>query len=146
MQTAAQKYVASCTQCQRYKRPTSPSPGPLQPVNPPMSPFDKVGIDLVGPLPKSKAGHRWIIVCVDFLTRYVETAPLCTATAADVASFLLNRVILRHGAPRVVISDRGRQFTADVVEALLRLCGSNIDIPHHTTRRRTDSRNAQTAR
>lgn len=81
-----------------------------------------MGSDL-GTVSNSKAGHRWFIVCVDFLTCYVETAPLCTATAMDVASFLLHHAILRHGDPRVVINDRGRQFTA-VVEVLLRLGGS----------------------
>lgn len=70
---------------------------------------------------------------MDYLTRYTETAALTSATADDVSSFLLHRVILRHGAPRVVISDRGRQFTADVVEGLLRLCGSSYrhSSPYH---------------
>lgn len=130
MRRFAKQYVAGCLQCQRHKRPGSPSPGPLHPVTPPTSPFEQVGIDLLGPLPKSSTGHRWIIVCVDYLTRYVETASLVAATAEDVSAFLLHSVILRHGAPRVIISDRGRQFTADVLEELLRLCGS---VSRHST-------------
>lgn len=70
---------------------------------------------------------------MDYLTRYTETDALTSATAAAVSSFLLQRVILRHGAPRVVISDRGRQFMADVVEEILRLCGSSYrhSTPYH---------------
>lgn len=130
LRKTTQQYVASCVQCQRHKSPTTPPPGPLHPVKPATSPFEKVGVDLLGPFPKSPTGHRWIIVCVDYLTRYAETAALVSAKATDVSSFLLHSVILRHGAPRVIISDRGRQFTADVVEGLLRLCGCDY---RHTT-------------
>lgn len=79
------------------------------------------------------ATNRWILVCVDYLTRYVETTALPSATASEVAHFFLHSIILRHGAPRVVISDRGRQFTADIVEELLRLCGSQYrhSTPYH---------------
>lgn len=58
---------------------------------------------------------------------------LASATSSDVSWFLLHSIILRHGAPRVVISDRGRQFTADVVEELLRLCGCHYrhSTPYH---------------
>lgn len=80
----------------------------------------------MGPFPRSSKGNRWIIVCADYLTRYCETAALPSATAGQVSEFLLHSVILRHGPPRVVISDRGRQFTADVVESLLRLCASKF--------------------
>lgn len=72
-------------------------------------------------------------MCVDHHTRYCETAALPCATAAEVSLFLLRAVILRHGPPRVVISDRGRQFTADVVEELLRLssCHFRHSTPYH---------------
>ncbi|XP_037503481.2 retrovirus-related Pol polyprotein from transposon 412 isoform X2 [Rhipicephalus sanguineus] len=116
------QYVASCAICQRHKQSTTAPAGYLQPISPPTSPFEKVGIDFLGPLPKTPSGHRYVIVCVDYLTHYTETDAL---TSATVSSFMLQRVILRHGAPRVVISDRGRQFIADLVEEILRLCGSS---------------------
>lgn len=126
MRKTIDTYVASCTQCQSHKRPTSAPVGHLQPVKPPSSPFEKVGIDLIGPFPRSSKGNRWIIVCADYLTRYCETAALSSATAAQVSDFMLHSIILRHGPPRVIISDRGRQFIADVVEELLRSCASKF--------------------
>lgn len=87
-----------------------------------MRPFDRVGIDLYGPLPYTSAGNRWVIVAIDHLTRYAETAALPAATARDVASFLLQRFVLRHGAPRELLSDRGRVFLADVIQELLAEC------------------------
>lgn len=72
-------------------------------------------------------------MCADHLTRYCETAAIPSATATEVCIFLLRFVILRHGPPRVIISDRGRQFTADVVEEMLRLCASRFrhSTPYH---------------
>ena len=133
MRTCTKQYVSSCDKCQRHKRPTSAPHGLLHPVAPPTTPFEQVGIDLLGPFPLSSNNNRWVIVCVDHLTRYAETAAIPSSTAAFVASFLLRSVVLRHGPPRVIISDRGRQFVADTVEELLRLCTSQFrhSTPYH---------------
>lgn len=133
MRRSTEMYVASCAQCQAHKHLTTTPAGLLQPLTPPSSPFEQVGIDLMGPFPRSSKGNRWIIVCADHLTRYCETAALPSATASQVSFFLLHSIILRHGPPRVIISDRGRQFTADVVEELLRLCASSFrhSTPYH---------------
>lgn len=66
---------------------------------------------------------------VDHLTRYAETAPVRSGTAAEVAECILHHIILRHGAPRILLSDRGLTFLATIVEELLR--ASNI--VHKTT-------------
>lgn len=114
------KYVASCASCQHRKQPTSPSPGPLQPLQCPSTPFEVVGIDIYGPLPVTPVGHRYIVTAVDHLTRYAETAPLRTASASEVAEFFLTAIFLRHGPPRVLLSDRGRTFLSAVLAEVLR--------------------------
>lgn len=119
--TYVRKYIRSCQLCQRRK-PFPHSPGLLQPLPCPARPFDRVGIDLYGPLPCSVAGNRWVIVAVDHLTRYAETAALPSAGARDVANFILRHFVLRHGAPRELLSDRGRVFLSDVLQELLRSC------------------------
>lgn len=74
-----------------------------------------------------------MIVCIDYLSRHSDTAALSSATAAKVTNFILSRRILQHGPPRVLISDRGRQFTADVVKELLHLSDSQFchSVPYH---------------
>lgn len=84
----------------------------------------------------TSAGNRWAIVAVDHLTRYAETAALPAATARDVASFLLHRFILRHGPPQELLSDRGRVFLSEVVEAILKEC--------HVVHRKTTAYHPQT--
>lgn len=129
MYTFVCKYIRSCPQCQRRKVPSQHVSGPLQPIPCPARPFDRIGIDLYGPLPSTASGNRWIVVAIDHLTRYAETAALPAATARDIASFLLKNFILRHGAPRELLSDRGRVFLSEVVNALLTECR----IVHRTT-------------
>lgn len=99
MRQSVESYVASCTQCQAHKSLTVAPAGPLQPVTPPSSPFEQVGIDFIGPFPCSSKGNRWIVVCADHLTRYCKTAALSSVTASEVCSFLLHSIVLRHGPP-----------------------------------------------
>lgn len=122
------RYVASCLACQQRKPQSPPSPGLLQPLTPPLRPFERVGIDLFGPLPLSPHGNRWVVVAVDYSTRFVETAALPNGTSVEVANFFLRNVVLRHGAPRYLVSDRGRQFLSHVLKDLLAAC-STIHTP-----------------
>ncbi|GFT99647.1 transposon Ty3-I Gag-Pol polyprotein [Trichonephila clavipes] len=95
------------------------------PIPPAIAPFQRIGIDLLGRFPKSAHGNKWIIVCTDYSTRYAITKALPTAEVAEIAKFLLEEIVLRHGAPRVIITDRGAVFRSRLVSSLVDLC--NID-------------------
>ena len=60
------EYVATCDNCQRFGRPTRTEP--LHPI-PVGQPFERIGIDIVGPLPRTSRGNRYIVVAVDYLTK-----------------------------------------------------------------------------
>ncbi|GFX12844.1 electron transfer flavoprotein subunit beta [Trichonephila clavipes] len=94
------------------------------PIPPAIAPFHRIGIDLLGRFPKSAHGNKWIIVCTDYSTRYAITKALPTAEV-EIAKFLLEEIVLRHGAPRVIITDRGAVFRSRLVSSLVDLC--NID-------------------
>lgn len=130
------KYIRTCHQCQLHKTRTIQSSGPLHSITPPHRPFQTIGIDFLGPFPSSTNNNRWIIVAVDYLTRYAETACVPTATAQEVATFFLHNILLRHGAPQVIISDRGTPFIAKLLDDLLRLA--------NTTHRLTSAYHPQT--
>ncbi|RWS24026.1 pol polyprotein-like protein, partial [Leptotrombidium deliense] len=66
------KYVRSCTVCQCTKNRMQ-KVGMLKPVTPGNRPFSKVGIDIVGLLPQTKSGNRYIIVATCYLTKYTLT-------------------------------------------------------------------------
>ncbi|GFT65312.1 transposon Tf2-8 polyprotein [Trichonephila clavipes] len=124
------RYVMHCRECQRRKSVPQRPPGRLVPIPPAIAPFHRIGIDLLGRFPKSAHGNKWIIVCTDYSTRYAITKALPTAEVDEIAKFLLEEIVLRHGAPRVIITDRGAVFRSRLVSSLVDLC--NID-PRFTT-------------
>ncbi|UYV70710.1 hypothetical protein LAZ67_8000342, partial [Cordylochernes scorpioides] len=119
---ALKRYVAHCSDCQRRKhQPQLPS-GHLQPIPVPEVAFEKVGMDLLGRFPTSEGGNRWIIVCTDYLTKYAITKALPTSESMEVARFFIEDVILKHGTPRELITDRGRNFTSSMISDLNNQC------------------------
>ncbi|UYV83325.1 hypothetical protein LAZ67_23000532, partial [Cordylochernes scorpioides] len=118
------KYVAHCKECQRKKQSTQKPPGLLKAIPPATSPFQRVGMDLLGRFPKSDTGNKWIIVCTDYLTRFAVTKALPTGEAKEAAKFLMEDVVLKHGAPREIITDRGRVFQSKLIAELTNQCSS----------------------
>lgn len=121
---SVRQYVRSCDLCQRRKTPNTYPAGLLQPLDIPSEPFFRVGLDLLGPFPQSTSGNKWIAVATDYATRYAITRALPTSCATDVADFLLHDVILLHGAPRQLLTDRGRSFLSQVIADILRSCST----------------------
>ncbi|GFW76920.1 hypothetical protein TNCV_2030251 [Trichonephila clavipes] len=111
------RYVMHCRECQRRKSVPQRPPGRLVPIPPAIAPFHRIGIDLLGRFPKSAHGNKWIIVCTDYSTRYAITKALPTAENDEIAKFLLEEIVLRHGAPRVIITDRGAVFRSRLVSS-----------------------------
>ncbi|GFS63500.1 retrovirus-related Pol polyprotein from transposon 412 [Trichonephila clavipes] len=114
--------VMRCRECQRRKSVPQRPPGRLVPIPPAIAPFHRIGIDLSGRFPKSYHGNKWIIVCMDYSTRYAITKASPTAEVDEIAKFLLEKIVLRHGAPRVIITDRGAVFRSRLVSSLVDLC------------------------
>jgi ribonuclease HI len=115
----AEKYVLSCTKCQEFARVTHLPAGPMINVVSPW-PFMQWGIDLVGPLPQASRQRRFIIVAIDYFTKWIEAEPLASITGAAIAKFFRNSVIYRFGIPKYLVSDNGSQFASP---ELRELCG-----------------------
>jgi len=87
-------------------------------------PWQVVAVDLVGPLPRSSAGNTWLLAAQDKFTKWTEIRPLHRATAIAVTHGVYEDIILRHGAPEVMISDNGRQFISKEFREMLREAGT----------------------
>ncbi|UYV74356.1 K02A2.6-like [Cordylochernes scorpioides] len=122
MYRSVRKYVGHCQDCQRRKSVPQLPPGYLRPIPPPDRPFQKVGIDLLGRFPISQGKKKWIVVCTDYLTKYAVTQSLGSGEAQEIAKFLLEEVILKHGAPREIVMDRGRNFQSRLIQELTKNC------------------------
>ena len=88
-------------------------------------PFERVGIDILGPFPRFVGGNKHIVVAVDYLTKWAETKSIPACTASEVAAFFVHQVILRHGAPANVTSDRGTCFMAQVMQEIFQALETN---------------------
>lgn len=110
------KYVMSCDICQR--RGKAKRNEPLHPI-PVGEPFYHIGIDFVGPLPKTKDGNRYIIVAMDYLTKWPEAKPVQEATAAETVKFVYEDIICRHGCPGKILTDRGTHFNNKLLQGLM---------------------------
>ena len=93
------EFVESCDACQR-KNPAVKSQ-PLHPIKV-TGPFDQIGIDIVGRLPKSKRGNQYIIVAVDYFTKWPEARAIEDIKASTVAQFIFEDIIARHGCPKEI--------------------------------------------
>ena len=110
-------WVAACLNCRKHKDNQPLQNGLLLPIIA-TRPFEVVGIDIVGPLHVSANGNRYILVCVDHFTSWVEAIPMKTITAREVIEKFVHIIISRHGCPEKLISDQGTQFTSSVFKDL----------------------------
>jgi len=60
----------------------------------PIPPFEKWGIDLMGPLPMTRKGHRFIVVTTDYLTKFAEVCALKFSVKHEVTRFLYERIFI----------------------------------------------------
>ena len=75
--------------------------------------FSVWGIDIIGKIsPKSFNGHEYILVAIDYFTKWVEVASYARLTVARVAKFIKLHIICRYGVPHELISNRGVHFRA----------------------------------
>ncbi len=119
MDAEVKLFCQACPTCQ-VTSPRKPPPSPLIPLPIIEVPFERIGMDLVGPLPKSARGHEHILVIVDYATRYPEAIPLRKATAKAIAQelFLLSS---RVGIPAEILTDQGNPFMSRLMADLCRL-------------------------
>ncbi|XP_010653796.1 uncharacterized protein LOC100854428 [Vitis vinifera] len=74
-----------------------------------------LSIDIIGKIsPKSSSGHEYILLAIDYFTKWVEATSYARLTAARVAKFIRSHIICRYGVPHELISDRGVHFKGEV--------------------------------
>lgn len=83
-------------------------------------PFERIDMDLVGPVVKSARGHQHILVILDYATRYPEAIPLRNTSAKAIAKELV-QVFSRVEIPKEILPDQGTPFMSRVTKELCRL-------------------------
>ena len=109
MQKEAQEYVKKCDQCQRFTPNIHQPGGVLNPLSSPW-PFAQWGLDIVGLFPKAVGNKKYLLVCTDYFTKWVEVEPLANIKDVDVKRFIQKNIVTRFGVPYSLIQDNGLQF------------------------------------
>ncbi|KMQ82513.1 gag-pol polyprotein, partial [Lasius niger] len=122
MKKYIQDYVKSCRKCQMHKHDQTPKAGLLMSVEP-TCPGEMWGVDLIGPLPTSSRGNMYVLVAVDYYSKWVEIFPLRVANIKIISRHLVRDVFSRFGFPKFMLSDNGPQFIADVYRETCRAFG-----------------------
>ena len=124
------RFVKSCITCQKHcnKLPRLP----VQQADIVDRPFDKVAIDIVGPLTVTDNKCRYILTLIDTATRWPEAVPLREIRTTDVASALFN-IFSRLGLPKQILSDNGQQLVSKAMSEVMEMMGIERNYPHLTT-------------
>ena len=77
-------------------------------------PFAQWGLDIMGPFPTTIRQLKFLVVGIDYFTKWVEAKTLATITKKNVRNFVWKNIICRYGILRVLVSDNGKQFDNDV--------------------------------
>nr|GEU30045.1 reverse transcriptase domain-containing protein [Tanacetum cinerariifolium] len=109
MHTYARNLIRECKDCQVH-RPVPRNPQEkLTPITSPW-PFYKWGIDIAGPFQEGHGKVKFLIVAIDYFTKWIEARPVATITGTQVKKFVWDNIVCRFGLPGEIISDNGKQF------------------------------------
>ena len=100
--------------------PTPEPRAPLQSVKAGF-PMQLVAVDILGTLPESAAGNKYILVTGDYFTRWMEAYPIPNQEATTVATKLVNELFCRFSIPEHLHSDQGRQFESAIIAEVCKL-------------------------
>ena len=107
-------YCRCCATCQHQKPGVAKafSKGGMK-LFPATKPFDQISVDIVGPLPTSHSGNRYIVTMIDKFSRYCILNPVQDITALSVVKSI-DRWITTFGPPKSILSDNGPQFISSI--------------------------------
>ena len=83
------------------------------------APFERVAVDIAGPFPESDRGNRYLLVAMDYFTKWPEVYAIPNQEASTVADVLVNNFFCRFGVPMELHSDQGRNFESRLLREIL---------------------------
>lgn len=117
-------YCRRCDICTARKGPTNRSHAQLQqfPVGTPM---ERVGIDILGPFPRTEKGNRYVLTAMDYFTKWPEAYSLPDQEAETIVDALLDGMFSRFGVPDTIHTDQGRNFESRLFAAMCKQLGAH---------------------
>ncbi|XP_046141954.1 uncharacterized protein LOC123987841 [Osmia bicornis bicornis] len=111
-------YIRTCISCQKVKLVRMKNKEPMVITDTPIDAFDKVSLDILGPLPITTSGNSYILTIQDNLTKYSAAIPLISTTSEEVAKAFTENFICKFGSPKAILTDQGTCFTGSLMKKL----------------------------
>jgi len=127
MNRDVKQWVKDCQTCSRAKVTRQPAAA-LQPIPVPQQRFSHIHVDIVGPLPVSREGFRYLFTIIDRSSRLLEAVPIANVETETCRDALISQWVARFGVPARLTSDQGAQFTSALWARLCDVIGT-----HHNT-------------
>ena len=117
-----QTYIRNCLTCAKRKTHGT-CKAPMQPI--PVSDYiwERIAMDIMGPLPESYRGNKYILVIMEYVTRYVIATPLKDLTANNLVRKFIKHVIMKEGIPSEILTDQGTNFQSSTMKELCKQLG-----------------------
>jgi transposase InsO family protein len=109
--------LSECAPCAQYHRGAPPRQLALQSMVV-GEPWERLGVDITGPHPRSSTGKEYILTVVDHLTKWGEAFAIGNRKAPTVAKVLVEQVFTRFGTPMQILSDQGAEFEGKLMTEL----------------------------
>ena len=122
MSSDVRAWCKTCTECQRFKGPGIVKPAPLKQMMV-GAPFERMGIDILGPYPATSRGNKYVVVACDYFSKWPEAIPVPNQEAETVATVLVEQVFSRIGIPLEIHTDQGRNFEARLLKEVASILG-----------------------
>jgi hypothetical protein len=117
--------VQKCENCQKCARDQK-QPSSLTQLIQPTWPLQRWGLDLLGPLPPAQGNLRYVVVAVEYFSKWIEAKPLATITSVTVQNFFWQNIVYRFGVPKAITVDNGTQFDAEAFKEFCDQIGTKI--------------------
>lgn len=121
MKADVRRFCRGCLVCASRKGARKTYRPPLQPI-PVGGPFHRVGVDILQ-LPTSDQGNKYVIVFMDYLTKWPEAIATADQKAETIARAFIEYVVCRHGIPEELLSDRGANFLSSLIQSVCQVLG-----------------------
>uniref|UniRef100_A0A2N9GA71 Integrase catalytic domain-containing protein n=1 Tax=Fagus sylvatica TaxID=28930 RepID=A0A2N9GA71_FAGSY len=123
------RHVQTCHKCQMYQNSKNAPPQYLHTMASPW-PFSAWGMDVIGAItPKASNGHEFILVAIDYFTKWVEACSFKNVTQVAVTRFVKNNIICRYGMPEMLITDNASNLNNRMMDQLCQ----QFKIQHHNS-------------
>ena len=115
-------WIQECQECQKRNQPQPAQQAPLETLTS-NYPFKMLSWDIMGPLPVTSNGNKYILVVTDIFSKWVEAFAIQSTDTETLATLLVNEIICRYGTPSYLHSDQGTNFTSKLMAAVCKRLG-----------------------